>query len=57
MQEEELAVRVAERERQLRVAREDAAAAEQRAAALLADAQTQANRIVRIISFALAAPY
>ena len=39
---------VAEREHQLRLARENAAATEQRAAALLAEAETQANRIVRV---------
>lgn len=49
LQEEQLAVGTAEREHQLRAAREGAAATEQRAAALLADAQTQANRIVRAL--------
>jgi hypothetical protein len=46
MQEEALG----ERDRRLRLEQEDASATERRAASLLADAETQANRIVRSIA-------
>ena len=47
-QEEELRAGAAEQEMRLKRIEEDAAAAERRANALRSDAETQANRIVRL---------